>query len=183
MSFEIGVAMIALGIGAFSIGVVVGRWPSWTRRRRVSSVAVCVVTLSVVGVVSAFLASIVVPPWSYTHLILSAGSGLYLKDNEHPERYQSRAEDGWGRPFVQRLSVEQAPSSESDQEESRDFLAFEVRSLGPNGVLDDDDIWVQFEVVREGGRVKLIGRRWGGMSENRPDAWTFPYEERADVQE
>lgn len=178
MNFETGVTMVALVIGAFAIGIVVGRWPSWTRQRRVRTSAACVVTLAVVGLAWAFLVSIVIPSSGYTHLILFAGSGLYLKDHENPERYQSRSKDGWNRPFVQRLSIEQEPIASGGAEAAREYLAFEVRSLGPNGVVDDDDMWVLFEVMTANGNLQLVGRQWGGIDDDRPEAWTFPREDQ-----
>lgn len=183
MSFEIGATMIALVIGAFLIGMIVGRWPSWTWRRRIWMSGVCSVALACVGFWWAAGIFAVISAENLTYNRLLSGSGRYIDPTQHLKNTWTKPVDGWNRPFLQGLSVEREITTDSEGAGAmREFIAFEVRSLGANGIRDEDDFWVQFEVVPKEGQLRLIGRRWGNMNE-RPEDWTFPREERLDARD
>lgn len=177
MTFDVGLAMILLTIGAFLLGVMVGRWPAWSARRRAWILTGWAVAAVLFAGFWAFISFASIDPHSMTYNVMMYGD-QYTGRPGHG--YWGRQKDGWNRPFVHTLGLDQESTHAGDASgKPRDVLTFEVRSLGPNGVRgDDDDIWVEYAIETGNGELQLVGRKWGGMNGERPEDWTLPREDR-----
>lgn len=181
MSIEVQTTMMASGIGAFVLGLIIGRWPSWSVKRRIGMLVGGSGVLLIVALWWAATLFAVISDHNLTYNTLIYGAGQYIDDN-NVQRFWARRKDGWNRPFIHTLKLVREPELDGERAgRMNELLTFEVRSAGPNGVnRDNDDMWIQYEVQTRDGQVRLLARRWGGIGDLSPEDrivprdWTDP---------